>query len=143
MAQADPPRKTHRGAVRDALFIKRVLITVGIVLLALALALLLWWGIRVLLVGFAGVLVAVLLRSIALGIHKVTRLPVGWSLALTCVLLVALFVGLYFLIAPDVVEQTAQLADRLPKAVEKLKERINQSKMRSQVMKLAERANPG
>ena len=143
MAQADHPRKTHRGAVRDALFIKRVLITVGIVLLALALALLLWWGIRVLLVGFAGVLIAVLLRSIAVGIHKLTRLPVGWSLGVTCLLLVGLFVGIYFLIAPDVVEQTAQLADRLPKAVEKLKERINQSKMGQQLTKLAERASPG
>jgi predicted PurR-regulated permease PerM len=144
MAEKTEEKEKHhnhnRG--RDALFIKRVLVTVGIVLLALALALLLWWGIRVLLVGFAGVLFAVLLRSIALGISKLTRLPVGWSLAVTCLLLVGLFVGLWLLLAPDVIEQTNQLVDRLPKALDKLKERINHTWIGRHLTKLAERLNP-
>src|SRR4051794_9686410 len=123
MAEHAPARPTEStNPVRDGVFIRRVIVVVSITLLSLALAMLLWYGVRVLLVGFAGVLFAVLLRSIAAGVSRVTGLSPGWSLGLTVVLLVGLFVALGFLLAPSIVEQTSQLVDRMPAAIERIKQ---------------------
>ena len=138
--EREKPRNHNRA--RDAAYIRRVLITLGLALLALALALLLWWGIRVLLVGFAGILIAVLLHSIAIGISKLTGLPHGWSLGLTCLLLVGLFVGLWFLLAPDVIEQANQLAEKLPQSIQNLKSRFSSTTWGRQFNKLIDRIDP-
>jgi predicted PurR-regulated permease PerM len=129
------PAESARPA-RDGLFIRRVIVTVWITLASLALALLLWYGVRVLLVGFAGVLLAVLLRSIAMGISRLTGVSPGWSLGLTVLLLVGLFVGLGFLLAPSVVEQSSQLAERLPAAVDRVKQNLNAKPWGQQLLKL-------
>lgn len=113
-----------------------MIITVSITLAAVALALLLWYGVRVLLVGFAGVLLAVLLRSIAMGISRLTRLSPGWSLGVTVLLLGGLFVGLGFLLAPNVVEQSGQLVDRLPAALDRIKQYVNAKPWGQQLLKL-------
>jgi predicted PurR-regulated permease PerM len=131
------------GPVRDGRFIRRVIIAVGITLLSLALALLLWYGVRVLLVAFAGVLLAVLLRSIAMTISRWTGLSPGWSLAITLILIAGVFVGLGFLLAPTVVEQFSQLSDRLPQAFEGLKAKLASTALGGQLMKLLERVRDG
>ena len=142
-SRPDSHRRQHPNRARDAAYIRRVLITVAIALLALALAMLLWWGIRVLLVGFAGVLVAVLLHSVAAAVHKLTRLPHGWSLGVTCLLLAGLVVGLGFVMAPEVTEQANQLVEKLPESVQKVKDRFGQTTWGRQVMKFFDRVSPG
>jgi len=122
--------------VRDGGFIRRVIVVVAITLLSLAVALLLWYGVRVLLVGFAGVLLAVLLRSIAMGISRLTGLSPGWSLGITVVLLVGLFVGLGFMLAPSVVEQSSQLAERMPAALDRIKQYLASKPWGEQILKL-------
>lgn len=141
----EPDHSTDRSApteTHNAPYIRRVLIAVGITLLSVALALLLWYGVRVLLVGFAGVLLAVLLRSIADGIAHVTRLSNGWALLVTIVLLVGLFVGMGFLFAPSVTEQANQLARDLPTALDKLRHRLQSTGWGKQALQLWDQANP-
>jgi predicted PurR-regulated permease PerM len=148
MAEHAPaPAITHQTEtghpVRDGAFIRRVIVTVAITLLSLALALLLWYGVRVLLVGFAGVLLAVLLRSIANGISRLTGLSPGWSLGLTVFLLVGLFVGVGFLLAPSVVEQSAQLVERMPAALERIKQYLASKPWGEHLLKLANQSDAG
>jgi predicted PurR-regulated permease PerM len=132
------PPATYKsgGAVKDGPFIRRVILTVTITLLSLALALLLWYGVRVLLVAFAGILLAVLLRSIAMALAGWTGLSPGWSLLITVVLLGGLFVGGGFLLAPSVVEQSGQLVEKLPAATERIKQQVGSTKWGEQLFKL-------
>jgi len=136
------PSQSQRPA-RDGAFIRRVIVAVSITLLSLALAMLLWYGVRVLLVAFAGVLLAVLLRSIAMGVSRVTGLSPGWSLGITVVLLVAIFVGLGFMLAPSVVEQSSQLAQRLPAALDRIKQYLAAKPWGEQILKIAGQAGGG
>lgn len=126
--------------IPDAPYIRRVIIAVLISLLGLALALFLWHAVRVLLIGFAGVLLAVLLRSIAEGITRVTRLPNGWALALTLLLLIVLLVGLCLSLAPGVIEQGNEMAKKLPEAAQSLKHRIEQTGWGKQIVQLVDGA---
>jgi predicted PurR-regulated permease PerM len=139
----DDPLLGPQARVNEPRFTRRVIIAVGVTLLGLALALLLWYGVRVLLVAFAGVLLAVLLRSIADGISRVTGLGPGWSLGITVLLIAGLFVGLGWLLAPQVAEQANQLVDQLPMAMARLKERIGGSKVGEQLLKLLGRWTGG
>jgi predicted PurR-regulated permease PerM len=61
-------------------------------LVALA-VLFLWLTINVDLVIFAGVLFGICLRRAAEGLSRLVRVPVGWSLAVVVVLIIAFFAG--------------------------------------------------
>ena len=105
-------------------FAKRALVAIVLAVGVIALTLLLWRLSEVLLLGFAGILIAVLLRSGADFIHRTTRLPVGLSLALVgLVLFGGLGVGLWFLL-PPFLEQSRQFAETLPTLVESLEARV-------------------
>ena len=102
----------------------RVVETTSIVLALLALAGLLWFAADVLLLLFAAVLLATLLRAATNGLAHLTGLPDGPSLAL--VLLLA-FVGLAgggLLLAPEVTSQVPELIDNLSRAVQRLQQEL-------------------
>ncbi|HSI36363.1 MAG TPA: AI-2E family transporter [Tepidisphaeraceae bacterium] len=126
----------------DISYTRRVVIAVVVTLIALAIALLLWYGIKVLLLGFAGVLLAVMLRSLAVGLHKLTRLPVGWSLGVTVVALVGLFVGVGMLVWPSLVSQAVELRKKLPEAWAKLEAKVQQQPWGKQLLDTASSLNP-
>lgn len=126
----------------DLSYTRRVVIAVVITLLALAIAMLLWYGIKVLLVAFAGVLLAVMLRSLAVGLHKLTRLPVGWSLGVTIIVLVGLVVGVGMLVWPSLVSQAAELRHKLPEAWTKLEANVQQQPWGKQLIDTANSLNP-
>lgn len=101
-------------------FARRTLTVVGIVV-AVALVLgALWLTARVFLLGFASVLVAILLRTIAHPLARFTRLPMRWALAVVILLVTALVGLLGMLMGPPLVEQFAQLQERLPAAIDRL-----------------------
>ena len=102
----------------------RVLITVTIGVAVVAAALLVWQLANVLLLGFAGVLVAVLLRACADPIHHYTRLGEGWALALVLLTLVALFALGGWLLLPPLVRQAEQLLSSLPDLVSQLETQL-------------------
>lgn len=108
-----PNDSVHDSLVRVA---RRTLVVVALVALALLL-----WRIRVaLLLGFIGVLLAVLYRALAGGVSRYTRIPIRWTLLVVA----AVFIGLVFLFfwfaAGPVNDQFSQLANTLPASIDRI-----------------------
>jgi predicted PurR-regulated permease PerM len=117
----------------DADFLRRILILIGVA----ALALLLWQIRAVLLLVFAAVLVAVVLRVIAAPIATHLRLSGGWALTLAALLLtgfIALALGLF---GSEVIGQSQELARILPEAWEAFKTRFGLTGIDQQMMEQA------
>lgn len=104
-------------------YLKRLLLTALVVVLAL----LLWQVADVFLLAFAGVLVAVLLRTLADFLSQHSPLSPTWSLVLTIFLLVVIIGGGAWLIAPGLVNQLTQLTTKIPEALTTLREQISQT----------------
>lgn len=126
------------GNSGDGAFARRVLIVVAI----LGLAFLLWYLVDVLLLVFAAVLVAVLLRAIARPIDRRTGIGDNWALV-TAALLVTLVIGLaVYLFGAEVRAQTIKLVETLPTAWELFIQRSLSGDLRDQAMEQAEEAVP-
>ncbi len=82
---ADPVTNTARDG-----FVRRMLIGVGITVAVLLVPLLLWYAIDVLLLVFAGILLAIFLRGLSDKLSERTGLSGGWSLAVVVLALVAI-----------------------------------------------------
>ena len=106
-----PPPDDVRGRSRPLLV---ALLVAGLILLAWRLA-------DVLLLGFGGVLVAVLLRHLAKGLGRRTRLPVGAALAAVVLGLALMAVFFVASVGPQVAEQFEQLWLALPQALERFR----------------------
>jgi predicted PurR-regulated permease PerM len=126
------------GNSGDGAFARRVLIMVAI----LGLALLLWYLIDVLLLIFAAVLVAILLRAIARPIDRHTGIGDNWALA-SATLFVTLVITLtVFLFGAEIRAQTIKVADTLPTAWDLFIRRILSGDLRDQVVEQAEESMP-
>lgn len=107
-------------------FIKRVLIIVGIVTFVV---LLIWLFVNifdVVLLLFAGILLAVFLRGLADLARRYTKLSEGLSVLLVSFLVVAILGGAIALLAPNVAEQVQNLRDELPKSARQASAYISQ-----------------
>ena len=113
-AAASEQRSNDRLAVK-ALVISCV--AVGIV----ALALFLWYSVQVILLIFAGILIAILLRGLADWVSESTRLPHLASLTIVLVVLVGLIGGFFWIAAPQLVTQIGELAEKLPDSFAQLR----------------------
>lgn len=82
---------------------------------------------NVLLLMFAGVLLSIFLRGIALFISHYTPLGEGWSLVATIVLLLVLIAGVSWLGGPRLADQFDQLSQRIPEAIDQIESRLEQS----------------
>ena len=101
----------------DPVFARRVLITVGIILFVILVLLLLWYTIRVVLLVFIGILVAVFFRGISEWVSTWSRLPRRLSLTLV-ILFFSLLAGAgVWALSPRISQQVNRLADELPQAV--------------------------
>jgi predicted PurR-regulated permease PerM len=100
--------------------IAATLIVVGIVLLLLLAHRLS----SVLLLLFAGLLVAVFLRAIAEWLNRKTGLAMGWSLLVTIVLLLIGAVALGLAAVPRLIEEGETLAEEIPRSVIRFQEDI-------------------
>jgi predicted PurR-regulated permease PerM len=115
----DTPAERHSFARRVAI---AVCIAVGII----GVALFLWYSVDVLLLAFAAILVAAMLRGMATWVAGKTRLPVGGALAVVIVSLVGFFIVLGVMLAPAVAQQFERLADSLPASVKSAEDRLRQ-----------------
>lgn len=110
-------------------------------------ALFIWLAIDLLLLVFAGILLAVFLRSLALGISGHTPLSTGWALLVVILGLLGTVVGAGTLFAPRLAEQTQELAEKLPDAMEDIEGQIRQNGFGNwvldRVIERAARPNPG
>lgn len=95
-------------------------------LLLIVLALSAWFGRTVLLLFFAGVLLAVLLRAITDFLKRRLHLGDGFALALTVLLLLGSAVALLLLVAPHVEQQTAALWQQLPHTVDSARKQLQE-----------------
>lgn len=124
----DPGRAPEaRGAAPEPLSVRsfgwRVFEMSCIALAVLIIATVLWFAIDVILLLFAAVLLATVLRAPTEPLARWTGLPWKAALALVVVLVLALLAMLVWVLAPQVGAQVPELADRLADAVSQLRQR--------------------
>ncbi len=107
-------------------FIRKLLITVGVVSLAVVLLLGFYTFFDVLLLIFAAILLAIFLRGLADILSRFTGLGEGWSVLAVSVLLIAILAGAIALLAPDVAVQVRHLREELPKSAALVSEYLSQ-----------------
>ncbi|MCW8087843.1 AI-2E family transporter [Sabulicella glaciei] len=103
--------------MRDGAFFTDRTRALLVVLLAAILIFVAWQLSNVLLLGFGGVLVAVLLRNLAVGLSRWTRLPAGAALAVVVIASIGLGVAFAVSVGPRVAEQFGELWRTLPGAL--------------------------
>jgi len=103
-------------------FARRVLIMTMIVVGVLLLVVLLWYATWVLLLLFAGILLAVALRAVSDQVQRITGLGSGWSLMIVLVVLAGLATLGGWLAFPFVVQQVNQLVAELPQSLQTIRE---------------------
>ena len=101
---------------------------------ALALAALLWSAADVLLLAFAGILLAISLRGLADWLARRTGLSGSWALAAIGIGSAVAFLGAGWLLAPDVARQVDELSRSLPRSVERLGDTISRYEWGRQVL---------
>src|SRR4051812_4507136 len=95
--------------------------------LALVLAILLLWQISdVILLAFAGLLLAILLRTPADWLARRSGMREGWALLIVVVLVAALLAGAGWLFGHSLGEQFAALIQRWPQMIAKLRDRLQE-----------------
>ena len=114
LAETAPPEPRLRAGEA---FAKRVLIAVSVTIAVVLLVLLVGYAVEVLLLIFAGVLVAVLLRGLADLLQRHSRFSAAWSLAIVIVFLLLLFGAIGYFVFPRVFDQLDDLYRTIPKAL--------------------------
>jgi len=95
-----------------------------VVLATLLLFLLVWQALEVLLLLFAGLLLAVLLRAPSTWLSRLTGMPEGWSLVLVLAVLLGASAATAWTVGPDVAREGQALASGLTESVGDLEERM-------------------
>lgn len=108
----------------DHNFTSRIVLAVGITTLAIFLSLLLWYAADVLLLAFAGILLAIFLRSLSDWVSESTPLSGGWSLGVVVVGLISILTIGIWLLAPGVADQIDELQKKLPQSVRQLERHV-------------------
>lgn len=108
----------------DHNFTSRIVLAVGITTLAIFLSLLLWYAADVLLLAFAGILLAIFLRSLSDWVSEITPLSGGWSLGVVVVGLISILTIGIWLLAPGVADQIDELQKKLPQSVRQLERHV-------------------
>lgn len=122
----DLPDGQTQEQISEARYIKRLLTTVGLLLAVGLLVAGIWLSIQVWLAVFAGILLAVFLRMLSAKVTGLTHLPRVWALVVVLLSLLGLLALGGWLVGPKAADQFSQLADRLPKAVEHLRQHAAQ-----------------
>lgn len=123
-----PESPTHRG--RSFSSPARLLFLALLVLIA-------WRAREVLLLLFAGVLLALLLNRLTEAVERHTPLHRGGSYATVLLLLTALIAGAFWIAAPSVSQQVDELTEALPQAVNRLSERLQEHRWAGQLLEQA------
>jgi predicted PurR-regulated permease PerM len=90
-------------------------------------ALLVWFARDVLLLAFAGTLLAVCLRTVARWLHTRTGIPTGMALAGVVLLLVGGTIAIFWARGPSIVRELDALGAGIPRAAEAVEARLQQS----------------
>ena len=99
-------------------FTYRVLVVLGV----LVVALFLWKIANVLLLAFAGVLLAVVLHGVASRVTKHTPLSTRWGLPVAGLLILGVLALVGWLIGPNVAAQMQQLSQQVPQMIDQIRQ---------------------
>ncbi|QBQ55254.1 AI-2E family transporter [Nitrosococcus wardiae] len=102
--------------------VPQIFMVVGITAAVAGTLLFLWYAIPVLLLVFAGILLAIFLQGLSGWIARHTFLSYGWSLTFVVLDLATIFLVSLSLIAPEVADQAYHLSQQLPEALQRLKQ---------------------
>ena len=116
----------RRDAREDRRFAWKALTATAIVVGVIVILLLARQVASVLLVVFAGVLLAVFLDGIAMVVEGLTKMRRGGAVAIAIVLFFGFFAAAMWLVGPPVVTQIAKLAENLPSTLERLRGYLNE-----------------
>lgn len=103
---------------RRQIDMQKALAWLGLIFLAVVLAALLWFGGRILLLAFAGILMAVVLRAPMGALVRRTGMPDRGAYALVIFLLVALLTGFGLLVGPNIMEQAGEFSQKVPQFID-------------------------
>ncbi len=134
-----PPMRTD---LSYGVLARRALTVTAVVAAVAVLMLLIGYAVHIVLLAFAGALIAVLLRGLADRLTAWTRLPGGWSLAVVVVVLLGLLSLAGWLIAPDVARQSDKIAESFPKAVKEYRDTLEQYEWGRRLVQQAENVGP-
>ncbi len=124
--QVTAPDGTHGTLAVPPSYTRRVVVAVLITLGFLAVAYFLWCSINVLLVTFAGALVALFLYTLSDWLSRKTELRHGWSLAMVVTILFLCAAGVGWLLASRLSAQVSELTRKLPESFATIREYLNQ-----------------
>jgi predicted PurR-regulated permease PerM len=108
-----------------------------------ALALLLWRIRTALLLGFIGILLAVLYRGLAGVVTRYTRIPIHWTLLIVAVSLLGLIALFFWFAGPPINEQFSQMVKTLPTAINRIQETVNQYPVGQYILSYLQPPQPG
>lgn len=103
---------------------ERLLIYTGLAILAF---LLVWFQLNLLLLAFAGILVAVLLEAMTSWVNHHTRLNGVVAYLATLLLIAVVLAGTCYLLVPSATRQVAQLMNTLPSSIERVQEPLQKT----------------
>src|SRR5690606_39052540 len=124
---SDTFRSARAGPARPAPASRSVRYTLPVVLSAIGVALLFliaYFLADVLLLVFAGVLLAIMLRTPADALSERTPLSPMWALALVATLLIILLGGAGWLFGHTLMEQMASLAQKVPEVAGQFRDKL-------------------
>ncbi len=122
--QPPAPVGETRPSIKN--FAIKVAVSLGIFAAFALVAIVLWQGAEVFLLVFAGLLLAIFLRSLSEFLAARTPLSSGWALTVVLLGIVALIVSGFWFLSDSVERQFADLSDNLPVAFERLRGQIAQ-----------------
>ncbi len=117
-----PPSAGRSGSLSSVA--RRSLVVVGVAVAVVVVLLVLWFARDVLLLVFAGVLLAVFLRRLATVVSHHTRLPASWGLVVVVLALVGCVVGAFVIRGPAIASELSALGKELPQAAGQLKTQL-------------------
>lgn len=128
-SSARPPRTpSTRETIHTALLVAGVVVA----------GLLVWQFADVLLLGFAAVLFAILLRTVAEPIERFTPISGRWSLAAAGLLVAAVIGGFFWVLGAQIYSQASDVFRQLPELVNGLGERIGVDNLHRRLFESAE-----
>ncbi len=105
-------------------FIRRTFMAVGIGALVVILLLLCWKAIDILLLIFAGTMMAIFLRGLSNRLIRYAHLPGSLSLAIVIVSIMGVFGVVIWLIVPIVSDQIDKLMQTIPQTIQQIRDQL-------------------